>query len=92
MSDPSFHFAERLMDMNVEEAQCEAEDTDLARQATGGKRTWLQRQGCWLLSRLGHLMVAAGERLLQYGLLTCCPSLLRLALCWSASLQAGWLI
>ena len=68
MSDPSSHSAERRMELNVEGAQHEAESTGPTRQATGVKHTWLHRQGCRLLSRLGHLMVFAGERLLQHGL------------------------
>ena len=68
MSDPSYHFAERLMDMNVEEAQREAEGAVLARQATTGQQGRLQRARRWLLSRLGHVMVTAGQRLVDYGL------------------------
>jgi hypothetical protein len=68
MSDPSYHFVECLMDMNVEEAQREAERAVLARQATTGKVSRLQRARRWLLSRLGHVMVTAGERLVDYGL------------------------
>lgn len=68
MSDPSFHFVERLVEMNVEEAQREAEGTALAHQATTGKRSRLHRARRWFLSRLGHVMVAAGERLVDYGL------------------------
>jgi hypothetical protein len=68
MSDPSYHFVECLMDMNVEVAQREAEGAALARQATTGKQGMLQRARRWLLSRLGHLLVAVGERLVKYGL------------------------
>lgn len=68
MSDPGFHFVERLMDMNVEEAQREAERAALARQATTGDQSWLHRARRWLLSRLGQLMVTAGKRLVDYGL------------------------
>lgn len=68
MPDPSYHLVERLMDMNVEEAQREAEVAALARQATTGKQGRLHRVRRWLLSRLGHLLVTAGERLVEYGL------------------------
>jgi hypothetical protein len=68
MSDPSFHSVERLMDMNVEEAQREVEGAVLARQATTGKQSRLQRARLRLLSRLGYVMVMAGQRLVDYGL------------------------
>jgi hypothetical protein len=68
MSDPSYNFAERLMDMNVEEAQRDAERAVLARQATAGKQSRLHRARRWLLSRLGRVMVSAGQRLVDYGL------------------------
>ena len=68
MSDPSYHFVERLMDMNVEEGQREAEGAVLARQATTGKQGRLHRARRGLLSRLGHVLVTAGERLVEYGL------------------------
>ena len=68
MSDPSYHFVERLMDMNVEEAQRDAEGAALGRQATRGKQGRLHPARRWLLSRLGNLLVTAGERLVEYGL------------------------
>jgi imidazolonepropionase-like amidohydrolase len=68
MSDPSYHFVERLMDMNVEEAQREAEGAALRRQTTTGKKGRLHSARRWLLPRLGHLLVTAGERLVEYGL------------------------
>jgi hypothetical protein len=68
MSDPSFNFVERLMDMNVEEAQRDAARAVLARHATAGEQTRLHRARRWLLSWLGGVMVSAGERLVDYGL------------------------
>ncbi len=68
MSDPSFHFVERLIEMNMEEAQREVEGAALARQATIGQQGRLHRASRWLVSRLGRVMVTTGERLVGYGL------------------------
>jgi hypothetical protein len=38
----------------------------LAHQAGTLQRGWMSRQGCWLLCRLGRLLVALGQRLEQY--------------------------
>jgi hypothetical protein len=73
MSDPSYHFVERIMDMNVEEAQREAARAQRARQATTGEQSRLHAARRWLLSRLGHVMVTAGQRLVDYGLPRCMP-------------------
>jgi hypothetical protein len=68
MSDPRYHSVEGLIDMNVDEAQREVEGAVLARRATTDKQSRLQRARRWLLSRLGHVMVTAGKRLVDYGL------------------------
>jgi hypothetical protein len=56
------------MDMNVEDSQREVAGAVLVRQATTGRRSRLHRALRWLLARLGHVMVAAGEQLVDYGL------------------------
>jgi hypothetical protein len=68
MSDSSSHSPDRPEDPAAEEAQLKAASTAPTPQASGVNPTWLQRQRCRLLSRLGHTMVNAGERLQQYGL------------------------
>jgi hypothetical protein len=68
MTHMDFRSARAVMDMRVDEAQQQAEARHLRRRHGVRQPDWLPRQGCWLLCQLGHLLVALGERLEQYGL------------------------
>jgi hypothetical protein len=59
--------AEILMEGAVAERLHEAEVYRLLRQTKARRSSWWFRQSCWLLSRFGHLLVALGRRLQQYG-------------------------
>jgi len=60
---PYAFFAQRLMEMRVEEALRAAELHRLLREAGIQRQGWLSRPGCWLLYQLGRLLVALGQRL-----------------------------
>ena len=62
-----FLAAQVLMEQAVAERLREAEIHLLLRQVQAGRRSWLFRQICRLLSQSGHLLVALGQRLQQYG-------------------------
>jgi hypothetical protein len=65
MLQSDYHLASIMMDMKVDEILLQAETDRLLHQAGVGRRGWLSRQGCWLLSRLGCGLVALGQRLQQ---------------------------
>lgn len=67
MLHPDFAVAEMVMEKAVAERLHEAETYRLLRQTKARRSSWLFRQGCWLLSRFGHLLVTLGQRLQQYG-------------------------
>jgi hypothetical protein len=56
------------MEMNREEAHRLAEPEKLRRLAGLEEQSWFDQQRCWLLCRLGRLLVALGERLEQYAI------------------------
>lgn len=60
---PYAFFAQRLIELRVEEALRAAERNRLLREAGIQRQGWLSRQGCWLLCQLGRLLVALGQRL-----------------------------
>jgi hypothetical protein len=64
---PNPYLAERIMEMRVAEALRQAEIRRLLHAAGVDTRGWASRQACWLLARLGRLLVALGHRLQQYG-------------------------
>lgn len=61
MSYLDLYFAELDVDRRIREAHAEADAHRLARLARGEKRGWLQ-------SRIGHLLIVAGQRLSESGL------------------------
>jgi hypothetical protein len=67
MLSAHYRSVKAVMDLRVADALQDAESRALLRQATIQPRTWLPQQGCWLLCQLGHLLVALGRRLEQYG-------------------------
>ena len=56
----------RLHDQRRQEAVQVAENWRQLRLARKQRPTWVTRQGCWLLCRLGRLLVALGQRLQAY--------------------------
>lgn len=68
MSYSDYHFGDRLMALRVQEEQHRAELGRLQREARRAHEGWLSRQWCWLLCRLGSLLVSVGVRLLHTGL------------------------
>lgn len=60
---PYAFFAQRLIELRVEEALRAAERNRLLREAGIQRQGWLSRQGCWLLCQLGRLLVALGQLL-----------------------------
>jgi hypothetical protein len=57
----------RLDRVKRKEAVRRAEVWRSTRAAMAGRRGWLSQQGCWLLCRLGRLLVRWGQRLQAYG-------------------------
>jgi hypothetical protein len=68
MSYTDYHFAERLMDLRVQEERQQAELRDLQREALKAHPGWLSRKRCWLQCQLGNLFVSLGVRLLRASL------------------------
>ena len=68
MSHFEFRQAEALREMRVKEAQRWAESCRLLRHADLVRPSRLTRLRCWLFSQSGHLLVALGRQLEQYGL------------------------
>lgn len=68
MSYTDYHFAERLVDLRVQEEQLQTARRRLQREARAAHQGWLSRQGCWLVCRAGSLFVSLGVRLLHAGL------------------------
>jgi histone H3/H4 len=68
LSALDLYVAERTMHLQVEENLQEAAFHRLLRQAGMQRRGWASQRVCCLLCQLGHLLVALGERLRQYGL------------------------
>lgn len=66
MSYGDWLFAERVMDLRVEEELGQATARRRARQATGGRESKLSWQGRWLLCGLGYRLVAVGAWLEEY--------------------------
>ena len=66
MSQLEMRNAEALFDSQVERARHEAETRSLSRQTGTAQRSWLAGASYRLLSRLGDVLVAWGERLKQY--------------------------
>jgi hypothetical protein len=52
-----------VMQMRVEEAQCQAESARLLQQAGFEQQSWLSYKLTWLLVWLGHGLVLLGRRL-----------------------------
>jgi hypothetical protein len=67
MLQPDFAVVEMLMREEVRERLHEVEIYRLLRQTKATRSRWLLQQSCWLLSQFGHLLVALGLRLQQYG-------------------------
>lgn len=61
-----YEIARRMAEERIRDHLREAEIHRLLRQAGLDQRAWLPRQACRLLSRLGHLLVALGQRLERY--------------------------
>jgi hypothetical protein len=61
------HTTRLMVDRMVEERLEQAERLRMVRQAGAGGHAWVLRLGCWLLSRVGRLLVIIGRRLEQYG-------------------------
>ena len=57
-----------MMEIRVVEAQCRGKYPTVWRQAESKQPGWLSRQGCQLVSQLGHRLVALGERLERFGM------------------------
>jgi hypothetical protein len=68
MSYGDLLFAERVMDLRVEEELGRATAGRLARQVKGRRESKLSWQGRWLLCGLGYRLVAVGAWLEQYSL------------------------
>jgi hypothetical protein len=67
MSQHDFPFAERLMQLRVEEEQRQAEMQRLHQEVAGIQQGWLSRQRCTMLCRLGRLFGALGVWLWEHG-------------------------
>ena len=57
----------RMEDRRRREAERQAENWHLLRRARKAQRSWVSRQGCWLLCQLGHLLVRLGQQLQRVG-------------------------
>jgi hypothetical protein len=62
---PHDYVAMNIAQERMHDAQRQAEAHRLLRLVTRDRRGWVPRQVCWLLARLGHLLVDLGQRLLQ---------------------------
>jgi hypothetical protein len=58
--------AKRVAEEQRQDLLREAETYRLLRQAGIGRPGWSSRQVCWLLSRLGRVLVVLGRRLERY--------------------------
>jgi hypothetical protein len=56
-----------MEDRRRQEAVRVAENWSLLRKAKADRRPWFAQGGCWLLCKLGLLLVAWGKRLQRYG-------------------------
>jgi len=63
-----------LMQRRLDEAQQQAEERAMLRQAGQEHRGWLERQCRWLGWQLGSALVRAGARLARYDALPLFPS------------------
>ena len=61
------YLARRIVDGHIREVMVWCETRRLLRAAGIDQRGWLSRGGCWLLCRLGRLLVTLGRRLQRYG-------------------------
>ena len=58
---------------DIDTAAAKARHADIRREAEHWRRTrtarsgWLYLRGCWLLCRLGHMLIWLGQRLEGYG-------------------------
>lgn len=60
--------AEVLMRQRIEEGHRQAQLRELQRQVTIGQQGVFSRYGCCVLRKVGHRLVALGQRLERYGL------------------------
>jgi hypothetical protein len=63
---PNAEMAKRVAEEQRQDLLREAETYRLLRQAGIHRPGWLSRQICWLLYRLGHVLVILGRRLERY--------------------------
>jgi hypothetical protein len=63
---PNAEMAKQVAEEQRQDLLREAETYRLLRQAGIGRPSWPSRQVCWLLSRLGHVLVILGRRLERY--------------------------
>jgi hypothetical protein len=68
MHSADFRAAKAIVDARQHEAAQLAEARLLYQQFANLPPAWLPRPGCWLLCRLGNVLVALGNRLQQYGI------------------------
>jgi hypothetical protein len=59
----------RMFDRQRHEAEAYAANWRLVQSARRGWSGWLDRQRCWLLCRIGQVLVWSGRRLQRYGAL-----------------------
>jgi hypothetical protein len=62
-----FYTNERMMQLHVKEERSQAKARGMHR-TESLSRSWLPRQGCWILCQMGRMLVMLGRRLEQYGL------------------------
>jgi hypothetical protein len=63
---PNAEMAKQVAEEQRRDLLREAETYRLLRQAGLFRPGWLSREVCWLLSRLGHVLVILGRRLERY--------------------------
>jgi hypothetical protein len=62
---PHYDLVMRITEQQIKDRLQKAERRRMLRQAGLGQRGWMSLKVCWLLYRLGSLLVALGQRLLE---------------------------
>jgi hypothetical protein len=68
MTYPSIDVAQRVAEERLQDCLRKAETDRVLREAGIDRRGWASRMACRLLYRLGHVLVALGQRLEAYEL------------------------